>query len=565
MGSQEGMSTEPRPEAGEKPAPAPAAAPRGLKYWLERLTSWAHANRDELVIVGSLLVLCVVIKLLWLTPVDVYWDAGAKWHFVRQWSYANDFSQATWSHHMARFGVNVPVYFAQLLFGTDVRVYYVVPIALFTLQVLFVYLLGRRVGGRVTGILAALGMIFFRSMTRNASQLLPDGMVGTAAIIGGYCLVRLHEASGPARWRWLVGVSVSCIWAYAIKESSVLLFPGFMLAIWLSKRSFKEALLFGAILGAYGLFETAGFRLFTPYAHRLAIVNEEHGFYPEITFWGLLGRFTALEPPWKLLLGLAVVSAVFDVRSSDRRRRLLLIVSFGYLFFLTFLVRSIDPLMQWMSFKTRYMSPAAPFFFVSIAWAVKDLTLSVWARVSIKWPIVRAIPQYLANQPAASALGLCWVLGAFSYGQQRPFLRYHPLRFLGQDAAILNDAYSRNLPIVEDAKLPKDLPPIYAPRGLNTLYAVYLDPEALADSPLGKGERLPDIGEAVRFSKYGQKQAFILRDRSVYGRGTLQELVDDGCAVVVTSWGNHVGLEISRKLPEKCKAPSGPSRSRQSD
>src|SRR5690349_15385082 len=108
------------------PKPTAPAKPSVLARALEALDG---SGAQEALTIVSLLALCVLIKVLWLTDVDIYWDAGTKWHFARQWAYANDFSHATWSHHMARFGVNIPAFLVQKLLGTGARVYYVWPVA----------------------------------------------------------------------------------------------------------------------------------------------------------------------------------------------------------------------------------------------------------------------------------------------------------------------------------------------------------------------------------------------------------------------------------------------------
>ena len=55
-----------------------------------------------------------------LDGLDVGGDAVSKWQFVRQWSYANDFSAAKWDHHMTRFGVNAVTWLVQKIFSTNV-------------------------------------------------------------------------------------------------------------------------------------------------------------------------------------------------------------------------------------------------------------------------------------------------------------------------------------------------------------------------------------------------------------------------------------------------------------
>jgi hypothetical protein len=524
----------------------PSASGSGLGSALSRASAWLRAKElDEVLIVSSLLALCVLVKVLWLTPVDMYWDAGAKWHFVRQWSYANDFSHAHWSHHMARFGVNVPAYFAQLLFGSSARVYYVTPVALFTIGTLFVFATARRLAGLGAGVLGALFMTFFTGMTRSASQLLPDGIAGTAAVIAGYAFVRFHEEQGKARARWLVGIGLACVWAYAIKESSVLLFPGVVVAVWLSRRSYKEAALLIGVLALYALLETAGFRLFTPYAHRLAVVNEEHGLYPPMTFFELFGRFASLDAPFQMLFWLWVASVLVDLSSGNRTKKLFLLLPLGFVFCLTFAIRRVNPIVLWESFKPRYMAPAGPLFVVSVSVLLASSLKQAWGR--LEYPRLRLVDRFVVQNAALSTFGLCVALGLASYLYEQPHLKEHPLVTLRQQAQILNDAFRRNLPIVEQAS---------NPRGLNTVYAVYMRAEYLAQSNLAVGGRLPDIQEAVRFLDRRKRHAFILRDDSAYRRGELQALIDAGCAVTVRA-GKTLTLSTGSKLPEECKAPRG--------
>jgi hypothetical protein len=526
-------------------ARASEAPPARSKVAFQAARAAVMRNFEEGLLLGSLGLLCVAVKLLWMTPVDVFWDAGAKWHFARQWFYANDFSHAHWSHHMARMGVNVPAYLAQLVLGTSPSVYYVVPIASFTVQTLFVYLLGRRLGGRAAGVLGALFMILSPGMSRTASQLLPDGIAGTAAVIAGYAFLRFHEEVGAKRGRWLVAAGLASCWAYAIKESSVLLFPGVVVAVWLSRRSFKEAFGMAALLGGYGLLETACFRLFTPYAHRLAVVREEHGFYPPIQFWELFNRFSELDPSSKVLFWTWLVGVLYHLRSPDRRRRLVMILPLGFVFFLTFLVRRVDPIIPWQSFKPRYMAPAMSLMVVGASVFVTDVVQRAGAKLaSAKLSRVAA---YFAREPGHWTFILCLGIASSLFWRERPQLRWHPLVTLRRDSNILNDAFLRNLPIFERLRAGN-------PRALNTIYAVYLRPENLAKSDLAAGGRLPDIDQGVRLAKASKNFGYVLRDRSVYRRGELEALIEAGCAVEVSA-GGRVKLDARQILPPECKAP----------
>jgi 4-amino-4-deoxy-L-arabinose transferase-like glycosyltransferase len=173
--------------------------------------------REELLILVPILALCCVIRWYRITPVDFYEDTVNKWHFIRQWFYDNDFSHATWTHHMARFGVNVPVYMVQLFFGRSPYAYYVAPFLVYVGQVLVLYYLGRRLGGRPVGVMAALIRATFTGMDQGSNQLFPDGFGGLAALIACYFLVRYEESSDQNLMRLVVATGLAMVWEYLIK------------------------------------------------------------------------------------------------------------------------------------------------------------------------------------------------------------------------------------------------------------------------------------------------------------------------------------------------------------
>lgn len=514
--------------------------------WQALLSRMRAVDLDEPLIVVSLLSLCLLVRVLWLWPIEVYWDAPSKWHFARQWAFPNDFTHARWTHHMARFGINVPTYFAQLLFGTATRAYQIVPLASFVLQTFMVYVLARRLGGRLAGVLGALFMALNPGMSRAASELLPDSMAGTAATLAAYALLRFHEEEGRVRRAWLAGCALMCAWAYATKESSVLLFPGFGLAVWLSKGRFKEALALAGMLAMYGLLETLGFQLFTDYAHRLAVIQQGHGYYPPTDFWGLFDRFRMLDASLQLMLWLWVASILYHLGSDDKRPKLVMVAAFTFVFLLTFMVRRIHPLTVWQSGKPRYMEPAMGLMVVGAATFVSDALKRAWER----WPWIRLreLPRSTQGSVGLATFALCTLIAGVVYADARPRLAQHPFVVQRQQAIILNDAFRRNLPIIERAE---------NPRGLNTVYGIFLKTKYLVQSELSHDGWLPDIQEGVRSTRIGkQRYAYILRDARDYRGDELRRTVDAGCAIVVNAPAS-MRLNVSEKLPEHCKAPRG--------
>jgi hypothetical protein len=516
------------------------------------------ATWEEALIVCSLTVLCLWVRYLRASPIDFYEDTINKWHFVRQWFYDNDFSHAKWTHHMARYGINIPVYFSQLIFGRSPYVYYVAPGAAVLAQVLFVYVIGRRLGGRAAGVVAALLRIVFTGMDQGSSQLLPDGFGATSIIIVTYFLVRYHEASARSRLPWLIGASLGLVWSYSIKESNLLFAPGVLACVWLSKKSFRDAVLLTAIpILAVGL-ETLVFSLMTDYSSRLAIVEEAHG-RATVEFFDLFERYTKLTPSWQMLLWLWVASALGLLLTPDPRRRVILIVPAAFLFFLTFLVRGINPIVLWTRFQPRYFDPVGPLFCLGVGIYFTETLQKLWR--------LRARESWQRFFDARPRFGLWLVPLACVLAGSVPFARaYNPSTSLNETfpkirniRTIVNDAYRRNLPLVEKLPPPAALEEIRV-RSLKAVYGVYLNDHLMAQSEDARHTTLPDIFEAIRHTR---RYAYVVKNRGVYSNDQIEEMLEDGCAVELVEKNKKLVLERTTKLPARCKAPRRRAASRQ--
>lgn len=513
------------------------------QFWATRL---ARVDTDELIIGVSLVALCVLVRSLWLTPVEIWGDAAQKWHFARQLAYENDFGKAyDWSHHMARFGVNIPVYLLQRVLGTAPGVYYVVPVASYALQVAFTYLVALKLSGRAAGIFCALFLIFYTGMIRSSSQLLPDGIAGTVFVVLTFLWLHFNEAQGRRRLGWLLAIALAFIWTYAIKESNVFFFPAVLACVWLSRRSVKEALIFVAIVALYGALETAGFAFFTKFHSRLSIVNAGHPGYDPITFWQLFERYTKLEPRWQMLIWLWVPSALWLATKRQKIFWPVLLIPAAFLFLLTFMVRRLDPLEPWIGNKSRYLSVIAPFLVLGISLFVVEQSRSIWVTYA-----PRALDRAAASvrrDLSMWTLVLCCMLGMVTY--LREGRRFSALRELRQQASVLNDAYRRNLPIVEFASFP---------RGLNTAYSVHLREKYLAQARHAPPGTLLDINDAVRQSRLlREKAAYLVVNADVYGPNDMPAFVANGCAIVIETVGDSIHLRPNKKLPASCQAPGG--------
>lgn len=535
---------------------AAAGASRPPRRVLAKLGALARGQVGELALLLSVLGLCVTVRLLRLQPIELYDDEVMRWSFVRQWFYDNSFRRGVWTHHMARFGVNAPLFVVQAFVGRHGAAYYVWPIASFALQVLLSFAVAKRLAGRAAAVVAALLLSVFAGLDRGASQILPDAFGGTAMTLVLYLLIRHHDAPTHQRRAWLLAATAAFVWAYEIKESNLLFLPGLVLAVWQLKRRFRDALVLLLVLAACIAVETLLYWSLTDYSSRFAIVGEAHGLVHG-TFWGLFERFTRLEPPWQMLFWTWLASVVALARSPDPRTRALLLLPVGFVFLLTFLVRGLDPLLIWTNFYSRYFEPAAPLMAIAVGIFLTEAVKRAWSeRVPLR---LRAASSRVLGHGTPLAIGACFGVAALEYAAFRDFFE-HPLGETRRIASITNDAYRRNLPIVVE-RAPAGLIEERRARPLKVIYGIYLDDRAIAISPLARQGRLPDVLEVMQD---GERYSYLLQDPSAYSDLDVERYVTQGCALLAREMFGHLratpgvpslALRERNTLPARCRAP----------
>lgn len=517
------------------------------------MTTWQRAkdNWQDWLPVAALVALFLFVHRR-LDGLDVGGDAVSKWQFVRQWSYANDFSAAKWDHHMTRFGVNGFTWLVQKLFSTNWRAYYIGPVFMATLQVPFVYALGRRFGGSLAGLLAVLGLTYLPALHTSLSQLLPDIFVGTYALIATYLLVRLVDAPKQARLPLLFGLGVVAFVGYLAKETFFFFYPGLGLALLLARRSVRDGAIFaGTLLLGLGL-ETAWYRSFTNYSSRLAIVRSVHFAGADddepasATASGFMKMFTVLDREWQFLLLVAAVGTVWLLlfnRSQKTQGRVVVLVGSSHLLLLGFSTQF------WQRPLPRYMIPAAPFAAVcagvAVAISVVGLARALKLLPGSLETLLRRAASFVPQQHVASAgvVVVAAIAGACTFRQQLVNPAFDGYAHGALMARLANRTYSRNLPIVQRGKRAKVL---------QAFYNVYLH-----DSQLARRGVLPDFAAAKRRDAAG---SYIVKDPSVYSRQVFAKLLEAECVLDVRRGDKRLGMggcaDTARytDLPERCDA-----------
>ncbi len=476
-------------------------------------------------------IIVALVTLFWcahrfLEEVEFGGDAIEKWHFVRQWFYDNDFSHVKWTHHMARVGVNAWVWLAQALLGRGWQTYYVVPFAMAAAQIPFVYLLARKLGGRLAGLIAVLSISYLAMVHRSASQLLPDGIAGTYAIVACYLCVRFLEASDATRRRFLIALGLVAFCGYLAKETFFFFFPGLGLAVWSSRRSWRDAATFFGILLTGLLLETLAYAVLTEHSSRLAIVLGTHlaaadgdDSGEKMRFVDVFQRFDELHNATKYLLFFGLASALWLAvlrRPHDARARAVVLSGLSHVLFLTFLVKSLRPLDLFQGFDPRYMEPATPFLGVYVGTFLADVASTLWSSTADAGWLQKYGPGAPGWAQGAWSLGAIAALACVTVAHQRS---HPPLDGFARGrelSSVLERAYQRNLPILERSERGKVL---------RAVYSVYLD-----DRLLARDGKLPELHE-VELSQ--RRMSALVKDPSQYGKATLAKLIGAGCFVEV--------------------------------
>lgn len=514
---------------------------------LKMALSWVASNATDLIIVSSLAALALIHRLETLEPVNTGGDVAIKWQFVREWFYPHDYSHAEWNHHMTRFGVLVPAYVAQCLLGHGLRAYYAAPLAACLVQILAVYGLGKRLAGRFAGVLAALALTYSGVMAIAGSQLLPDLFTGAYGIVMTYLYVRFAEAHGRPRLAWLTACGVTAFVGYLAKETMVFFYPGMALAIWLAARKPKELVIFCGVLLIGVILETLAYRTFTQYSNRFSLVVASHigtgdsATRVGTTFWGLFERYRHMDKPWvpAFYLFLPCWLGVLGFARDYRARGMLSVVA-SFFFFLTFVVRGINPMLLWQRFMSRYLDPTAPFVALVVGLFVALVAEQVWQRRSAgaraAWTRLTSLKRVSAVIVLLLCAGLAWSSHSETRGRRSPFV-------LGSElASVADDTYRRNLPIIIRRRREKSN---YA-RSVDTLYSVYMNMSALA-----KNGKLPTFDEAKRLTG---SLTYLVKDPNSYDADKVSRLIAADCALEVREVGSTMAVSPETDLPPACDA-----------
>jgi hypothetical protein len=393
-------------------------------------------------------------------------DALRKWMWARLIYHGWSPSRAIWGgwdHHASRVAINVPALFSQYLLGDAPWVYYVAPLCLSSLALVFLFRLALRLGSVTFAFVCCLSYAWFLPI-RHATQLMPDGLSTTYVLGATLCLVKLVEAEGlRRRAAWALAGGVCMMLAELTKEPNLFFVPGLMLGLWWVTRRPWLPLLFGASVSALMLVELAVYRLaFDEYPlGRFSVIAEKHlsnGLVSQglANAWELVTRQKdTFQGFWGIQLALFLGAAVFCLlrfRRVPPALQIVLLAGLGFLLLHAFGVRSLHPLRPWQRALPRYVVVSYPLTWLTLCWCLAQVSRALARRFPLGSERLN-LSRFGSERLGVAFGGAAMVaLLAYAFATRFPGVAAHPLSELAQMDRESQAASAEGIPVVSRQK-----------------------------------------------------------------------------------------------------------------
>ncbi len=433
-----------------------------------------------------------------------YWEAAK--HIVLGLPYLE------LDHQTVRFAIILPMVIVQAI-STSPYMWYVLPVLLTLAHFFLLYAIAKRTTGNLGLIITIVAFFLFPYMIFVGSQNMPAGYSIFYLLSGFLCILKAGESPQRENW-WYVAAGVFHFLAYLTKITNLFLVPAFLLILFLERRRIKPLLLYGGTLLLLFIVESGAFIVFTEYSHRLDVILSSHlsesynkwlvGFD---SIWGLFGRFSESSYP----MGYQIITWPYFVLYLLLRKKIAnkyfdysFYIILSFFFFMTFSVKSIDPIVPVNTFRSRYFKVILPFLFLSygifFAWFstfLKEHTKKQDAVVNSNVHILKV----------SAVLGSIVLFMLVVFALELPPSKYtayyknplklneYPLFVIDDYYRVINKAYAEGLPFVMEGVDDGDEDPIYE---IRTIFLA--DNFFRSDQGIIRTERVADK-ERLVFSK----------------------------------------------------------------
>lgn len=324
-------------------------------------------------------------------------DAVESWDMARRILFHEDYY---FIHRTARFGTIIPIYLTQLIFGINPLVYYLAPAIASVVQTVFLYRTAELIRGRSFAFICTILYLSFPQTIREMSHPRVSVFAAMFFLISFYYALKFYtnsrsaEADKKTANRDLLISGLNVFFMYMAKEDSLYFLPAIMLMVYLGRKKFLDLVIFGILPFSLFLAETFIYHYFTEFSRgRLSVVTGKHfeTVTPLPSWLSLFDRFKGknLRPYFRYPIIISLVGGLYillkkrrDDKYSINPAVFIVISLFSYLFFMTFLVKSIHPIVPLNTFRTRYLNIIIPPMILIITYLAYDLASIVKMRIT---------------------------------------------------------------------------------------------------------------------------------------------------------------------------------------
>lgn len=318
-----------------------------------------------------ILILGCLQKLNILPPIENGQDAVSKWLMMKSlWLNAEN-TYWHWSHHTARWGMNIWIILVTKIFGAHPNSYYILPLLAYLVSIYYIFKIGILLFKDNRALIAPILFIFFAQYERNAVQLIP-AVFSNAYVTSSYYFLLIYLEKKP-RLKILLLSIVLFFLAYLTKLPNLFFLPGFFLTIYFYKKDLKHIILYGLPLFALYLGETLTYFLFTEFKFgRLQIILGNHMKGPklvEVPFKYLFQRFRNAHTPLGQYLYLFFMIFPFFIWKFKTKAKLiqgLFVTTFIFYFLKAFVQKGYNPIILIEPFNERYLLAGVPLLLICL-------------------------------------------------------------------------------------------------------------------------------------------------------------------------------------------------------
>ena len=228
---------------------------------------------------------------------------------------------------------------------------------------------------------------------------------------------------------------------------------------------------------------------------------------PVGSIWNLFDRFASphMETYWLMfiLVFLASFLIIFLKKNTDKRIRFFSFLVLGFLFFMTFLVKSLDPLVPINTFRTRYLAKTVPLMMLCIGYALhliltglKEKKLFNKIKINLAFAH-RLIPVSLLLFLTILGFQLQYKKQFYKTQQNYNYFSVFPIKETFRNNNLFQDAQKNDMPVIIRGKYQKN----------RDYYSRYLRVKKYLDQGFSEEESFIKSGVPREAYEFGMKEA----------------------------------------------------------